>query len=161
MRGTAAIGAVLCFFAMASGAIEPQPAEVTLTEAHPWGSLAMPSASLSPQKSLLEVPVIHIVNPEMVPFSISLYLEWTGSRNGSPALTRVPLGDFSVYPADQTGRYLVLASDALRKYHDAGGTDAREVKIVLRLRPNAKPRHKAPVQVTVGRFAWRGQQIGS
>jgi hypothetical protein len=123
-----------------------------LTAERPVASHPLDLAAVPRGATAVEVTLLRVENPSLTPFTVRVRLA-LGPPGGALADT-VVLGEFSAYPPDRAGRYVVgvppQAAAALRA-HGAGA--AALVFELVPISPRAAPAQ--PVRVQVGRVAWR------
>jgi hypothetical protein len=152
-------GCLCCLHAMQAAAPEKAAdasSEVTLSETQPVARIQLPASIRAAPAPTLEVPLVRISNPQEMSFSIFASLEWYRPTQGSTGKEKVLLGNFTVYPPDQTGTYMLRASTAFEKLK-AMGADLIRDQVVLLLEMKRTNPNKAwsAVLVEIAPLRWR------
>jgi hypothetical protein len=131
---------------------------LTLTVEHSSGSFPVPKSALATAASQLEITITDIVNKDSTPFSVFVYLDEEG--NPSTKTKRTVVGNFSVFPPDRPGKYLLNARKALEKAREwevgqAGG----EVRLKLEMKRVHESRPWTDVEVKVATPQWKADGI--
>lgn len=113
--------------------------QVTLTARAPKASCP----GISGPYRLLEVPVTKVENPSGQSFSI--YVSLTAAK-GAP----VPVGNVTVYPADQTGVFTMRSLGAFEKLGAVKGP----VRVLIEIKRTAGDRPWQPIRVSIGPLRW-------
>src|SRR6185503_7493479 len=94
--------------------IEELPAApvLTLTNDQPKKSLPIKAGEFASDAEVLEVSITKVKNPGMTPLSIFVYLSDSAKGKSESELHLV--GNFSLYPPDQPGKFLLSAAPELR-----------------------------------------------
>ena len=98
-----------------------QPATVAsfkLSNERPSASVELKQQTLDKAPAVLEVSATNVVNPEKTPVAIYVYLAVAGKESKKEDV-RIPIGNFSLYPPDQPGKFLMRASGAFEKLKTA------------------------------------------
>ncbi|MBC8029112.1 MAG: hypothetical protein H7Z16_03295 [Pyrinomonadaceae bacterium] len=127
---------------------------VVLTDKQPKGSWGVASDVLAGDEEILEVAITKVVNPGKTPVSIFVYLANTekGKANGEPIL----VGNFSLYPPDRPGKFLLSAAPALRKV----SATSKGGNMVLEFEMKRLDEQKAwtPVELNIAPPKWRAAE---
>lgn len=130
--------------------------EVTLSEMQPLARIQLPASIRAAPLPILEVPVVKISNPQEMSFSIFASLEWRRYSRGSAGNEKIPLGNFTVYPPDRTGSYMLRASTAFEDLKAMGADLSRDqVFILLEMKRTNPNRPWSAVRVEIGPLRWR------
>jgi hypothetical protein len=130
--------------------------EVTLTETHPVARIQLPDSIRAAPPPILEVPVVKIANPQKMSFSIFAFLEWSRPAQGPTGNDKILVGNFTIYPPDQTGSYMLRASTAFDKLKGMGADLARDhVVILLEMKRTNPDKAWSAVQVEIAPLRWR------
>lgn len=128
--------------------------ELILTDTKPTARVPIPAAFWNRPKPILEVPISRIENTSQISFSIFVYVEWASTNPGSPH--KKLLGNFSVYPPDGTGTYVLRASEGLRPLVSSGiPPEERHASVLLELKPTTPNSLWKSIQVSVAPVRWR------
>ncbi len=98
-----------------------QPAAIgslKLTNERPSASVELKQQTLDRAPAVLEASVTEVVNPEKTAVGVYVYLVVAGKESNKEDV-RIPIGNFSLYPPDQPGKFLMRASGALEKLRSA------------------------------------------
>ncbi len=130
--------------------------ELTLTETQPVGRIQLPGNVWAAAVPFLEIPIARISNSEEMGFSILVYLEWTRPTAGPDSAQKIRIGNFTVYPPDRPGSFLLRASECFDKLRQMGANVKTDHLVLLlemkRVHPN---RPWSPIRVTVASVRWR------
>lgn len=133
--------------------------EVTLTEAQPVARTQLSASAREAPPSILEVPVIKIWTPQKMSFSIFVYLERLPSVPASTAKQRVLLGNFTVFPPDQTGSYMLRSSSGFQKLKATSADLGQgQIVVVVEMKRTNPKQPWSPVRVTIGPLRWRSEK---
>ena len=137
---------------------EQQPASpsVTLTPEHASDSLPVAASVLSSDAEVLEVPITKVVNPSRTPVAFFVYL----SRNadGKVEPEKILIGNFSLYPADRAGVFLLDPGPAVRKFSEKKQSGISEARLVFEMKRVDETRAWTPVEVTIEQPKWRAAE---
>lgn len=138
--------------------IEELPAApvLTLTNDQPKKSLPIKSSELASDAEVLEVTITNVKNPGLTPLSIFVYL--SDSEKGRSEAELHLVGNFSLYPPDQPGKFLLSAAPELRKLLLADGFKGHEVRLVFELKRIHETSDWTPVAVTIAQPTWRAAE---
>lgn len=137
-----------------------EPSELILSDTNPTGRVPIPAAFWSHPKPFLEVPISRIENASQISFSIFAYVEWASTSLGAPH--RTLLGNFTVYPPDRTGTYVLRASEGLRPLVSSGiPPEERRASVLLELKPASPNSRWRSIQVSVAPVRWRDDSPGT
>jgi len=136
--------------------VVPATDEVILTQNRHTACVEIPAGSRSTLPSLLEVPITRIMNPAQTPVSIFVYLVWPATQTDSTDKQKILLGNFSVFPADRAGTYVVRVSDGFRRL-EAMGVHPEQGHVALRLELRRISEAKAwtPIELRIAPLRWR------
>src|SRR5690242_5338457 len=96
-----------------SSATPPAGETVTLTNDHPSASFPVQPDVLKNATASLEVAVTKVVNPAAKAVTILVHLS-PANEKGELSNARIGVGNFSLYPVDRPGQFMLDAADALR-----------------------------------------------
>jgi len=125
---------------------------VKLTHEHPSSSLPVATDVFTNGAKVLEVTITRVVNPAMTP--VAVFVSLSDTEKGKSEIKQIPVGNFSLYPPDQPGTFLLDAAPALRKVSrpDATGHD---VRLVFEMKRIDETRAWTPVELTFAEPKWR------
>jgi hypothetical protein len=135
---------------------EPAAATVTLTNEHPSNSFPVEVNALSRDTEVLEVTITKVVNASRTPVEIFVYLSHTGKGKSEPE--RILVGNFSLYPADKPGTFLLNPSSAVRKLSEERPSEDNDVRLVFEMKRLDETRPWTPVEVTIAQPKWRTRE---
>jgi hypothetical protein len=131
----------------------PASPNITLTDKHPSGSWPVAANLLASDSEVLEVTINKVVNPAMTPVAIYAYL--SNTEKDKSETERHPVGNFSLYPPDQPGKFL-LSGKALQRIYASGATSkAHEARLVFEMKRIDETKAWTPVEVTIAQPTWR------
>lgn len=139
---------------------EPKPtqAAVTLTNEHPTGSFSVESELLANPPEILEVSITKVVNSAMMPLDIFVYLSIVAEK-GKPNPEKTLVGNFSLYPSDRPGKFLLSPSTAFRQLSETKTpSKSNELRLVVELKRLDETRAWTPVEVTIAQPKWRATE---
>jgi hypothetical protein len=125
---------------------------VTLTDEHPGSSLPVAASVLSSDSEVLEVSITKVVNPSGTPVAVFVYL--FNHAKTKPESEKILIGNFSLYPPDQPGKFLLSALPALRKLSAQKPSDA-VVRIAFELQRLDETKPWTHVEVAIAQPSWR------
>ena len=130
----------------------PATSTVVLTEKQPRSSSEVNVDRLASDTEVLEVAITKVVNPGMTPVEIyvSLFIAETDKSRSSTKL----IGNFSLYPPDQPGSFLLNAAPALRQISSAAKDSKREVRLVFEMKRVDETRPWTPIELQVAQPKW-------
>jgi len=128
---------------------------VTLTTERPAARLPIDLAILQNPLPILEVPVTQVINKQLTPFAIFVYLAWTESKPGSETQRKLLIGNFGVFPPDHPGRYTLRASSAFDELRERG-VNLREshLELLFVMRKVRETEAWTPIEVTISPVRW-------
>jgi hypothetical protein len=136
----------------------PASPVLTLTQDRPKYSLPIKAVAGNPEGAeVLEVAITKVINPSMTPIAIYVYLSYTEAGKSEPS--RQLVGNFSLYPPDQPGKFLLNAAAAVRKVplSDAAAK-GNEVRLEFEMKRIDETRGWTPVEVTIAQPTWRAAE---
>jgi hypothetical protein len=130
---------------------------VTLTNEHPTGSFLLQRETTKLPPTVLEASVTKVVNPKAKPVSIFVSVVPITPAGDIPPV-RIEVGNFSLYPADRPGKFLLDARPALQKISETERrTGAKKWQVVFAL--EQKPEQESsPVEVTISAPNWKTEK---
>jgi hypothetical protein len=148
-----------CLHAMeaaAPGKAVESSSDVTLTEIQPVARIPLPAAIRAAPAPILEIPLARISNPQEMSFSIFVSLEWSRTAQGAARKEKILLGNFTVYPPDRPGNYILRASTTFEKLKALGADLVRDqIVVALEMKRTNPNQPWSPVQVEIGPLRWR------
>jgi hypothetical protein len=126
---------------------------VTLTDKHPSSSSPVPASVPAGDSKVLEVVVTKVVNPNMTPVTIFVYL--SDSKKDKPEPEQNPIGNFSLYPADRPGKFLLNAAPAINRASGSAATSKSEMRLVFEMKRIHENKAWTSIEVTIGPPKWR------
>jgi len=128
---------------------------IKLTNVHAVASFPVTPETLKAAPPILELSVTKVVNTAKIPVTIFVSFSPPGAKAESEP-EKIPIGNFSLYPPDLPGKFLLPASDAFRKLKDEGADlQAKEVRLQLEMKPIHETKMDAPIEVTIAEPQWR------
>lgn len=128
-----------------------------LTAEQPRSSLPVATDVLTSGAEVLEVTITKVVNPALTPITIYVFL--TDTEKGTTEPRQIPVGNFSLYPPDQPGKFLLDAAAALGKVSLSGATaKGHDVRLVFEMKRIDETRPWTPVEVTIAEPKWRAAE---
>lgn len=140
----------------------PQPRDMeqttgtplTLTNERPTGSFPVRPETLASAPSILEVSITKVVNPAATPVAMFVYL-LPAAKKGKAEPERVLVGNFSLYPPDQPGKFLLGLSNALEKLEGKNSASkSGEFQLVVEMQRLDDTRPWTEVEVTIDPPKW-------
>jgi len=130
---------------------------LTLTNDQPQNSLPIKAGELANDAEVLEVAITKVINPGMIPLAIFVYL--SDSEKGKSEPKQHPVGNFSLYPPDQPGKFLLSAAPALRAVSRSDASDKeRDLRLVFEMKNVDENRPWTSVEVTIAQPTWRAAE---
>ncbi|MDZ7692784.1 MAG: hypothetical protein U5K69_16940 [Balneolaceae bacterium] len=135
------------------------PDTVKLTAEKPTDIYRLTAEMIQQAASILEIPVIGIINPDQTPFSIAVYLVWS-TENTVELLKSdhsIKIGNFSLFPPDKTGTYTLRASAAFANLPVSAKQvhkDTADAGLLFHLQP-IEERDVHRIEVTIAPVTWR------
>ena len=133
----------------------PSGETITLTRDHPLASFAVPSDVIEKAPPVLEVSLLKVSNPAAKPVNVFVYI-LPANEEVDAAADRVTVGNFSLYPADRPGKFMLDAASAFRKLNGKKNT-AREWRLLFVLQKEAQE-GSAPIEVTIAAPVWKSDK---
>lgn len=135
----------------------PASPAATLTPEHPIGSLPVEADVLTSGSEVLEVTITKVVNPAMTP--VTVFVFFSDTEKGTPEPKQTSLGNFSLYPPDQPGKFLLSAAPALRKVSLSDATaKGHDLRLVFEMKRIDETKAWTPVEVTIAQPKWRAAE---
>lgn len=127
-----------------------RPAEnVTLTNERPTGSFVLTRDLVKRAPRVLEVSLTKVVNPRAKQVNIFVYFSDTKSTS-----RKIEVGNFSLYPADRPGKFMLDAAPAFRKLNETKDAAAKEWRVVFELDRPAE-QATSQIEVTIAPPNWK------
>jgi len=133
----------------------PASPAVTLTDKRPSSSSPVPANVPAEDSKILEVEVTKVVNPELTPVTIFVFL--FDSKKDKPEPEQNPIGTFSLFPADRPGKFLLNVAAA--NIGPTGLDDSQaEMRLLFKMKRVHENKAWTPVEVTIGQPKWRAEE---
>jgi len=140
----------------APGKAVESTSDVTLTEIQPAARIQLPAAIRAAPAPILEIPLVRISNPQEMSFSIFVSLEWSRPAQRAAGKEKILLGNFTVYPPDRPGNYILRASTTFEKLKALGADLGRDqIVVALEMKRTNPNQPWSPVEVEIGPLRWR------
>jgi hypothetical protein len=131
----------------------PAP-QLVLTAEKPVGAVPIAASVFDSKAQVLVVEVTKVNNPGGTPVTISVSL--ASNHKDKTAGKSQAVGNFSLYPADQPGKFLLNAAPALRQLalvnKDAKTNGAR---LVFEMKKIHEQQAATPIELTIAPPKWR------
>jgi hypothetical protein len=122
----------------------PSNKTLTLTTEHPIASFPLSSDLQNHPPETLEISVTKVVNPAASAVNIFVYLSRAAEKTETDSV-KIPVGNFSLYPADRPARFMLDSAPGFRKLAE---TKSEEWRLVFELKPDEN-RPSTPVEITI------------
>jgi hypothetical protein len=137
------------------------PTPVVLTNDRPTGSFPIGQETLASAPPILALTITKVVDPGQEAMGFFVYLSFRSSAsssgaNNQPASQKILIGNFSLYPADRPGGFLLRASTAFNKLK-AASSKPTDVRLVLEMKRLHETKPWPSVAVTVAPPEWRDE----
>ena len=119
---------------------------VTLTNERPTGSFLLQQDLLKRAPAVLEVSLTKVENPAKKPVNIFVYL--AGSNAKGVVTEKLGVGNFSLYPVDRPGKFMLDPAPAFRKISETKNVKVWRLAFEL-------GREADPVAVTIAPPNWK------
>lgn len=119
---------------------------VTLTNERPNGSFLLQQDVLKRAPAVLEVTLTKVDNPAKKPVNIFVYL--AGSNAKGVVTEKLGIGNFSLYPVDRPGKFMLDPAPAFRKISETKNVKVWRLAFEL-------GREADPVEVTIAPPNWK------
>ena len=132
----------------------PTQETMTLTDRELVGSFPLTPDQIKHPPEVLEVVITKVVNPGSSPVSIFAYL---APADGKRKAEAVELGNFSLYPVDRPGKFMLGPEAALRQASrtiNPSNDDKWQLRFVMRL----PEQNKSSVEVTIASPNWQAKK---
>jgi hypothetical protein len=160
-RAVLLLGAALLASCVAAGGErggEPEPGShgadgprLVLSSEEPAAVVEIGAEELEHRHPVLSVSLSEVRNPERAGFDVFVEL---ASGAGDPTPTTVPLGHFSVYPADRPADFLLRADEAYAAMERSEGVLGEGTRLRIEARPIHGSRLPASFEVVIGSLRW-------
>jgi hypothetical protein len=135
----------------------PAPVAVVLTDKQPKSSVSVGADALTGNAEVLEVQITKVVNPGMTPVSIFVYL--SNAEKGKTEDEPILVGNFSLYPPDRPGKFLLSPAPALLKISAASKTSKPETaRLIFEIKRLDETRAWTPVELSIAAPKWRATE---
>jgi hypothetical protein len=112
---------------------------------------------LNGDSEVLEVEITKVVNPARAPVAIFVYLSKANKSNSEAEQNLVR--NFSLYPPDRPGKFLLQAGPALHKVSSGDTTSkANDVRLVFEMKRLDETVAWTPVELTIAQPKWRSEE---
>ena len=129
---------------------------IILTNEHPAGSFLIAAETVASAPPILSLSITKVINPDKTPVEILVYI--VRSEKGATQAEKVPISNFSLYPADHPAGFLMRASGAFQKLAAAGPASATsEVRLVLEMKRIQEAKPWTRIAITVAPPQWRSE----
>ena len=133
----------------------PAPQVVTLNQDRPNYSLPITAVAGKPSDAeVLEVAITKVINPSLVPIVIYVYLSDT--ETGRSASDQQLIGNFSLYPPDEPGKFLLSVTPELRnKLLSNANSKGHDLRLIFEMKRVDETKPWSPVELGIAQPAWR------
>ena len=136
---------------------QKRPTQVKLTNERTVASFPV-AQQLLEDAPVLEVSVTKVTNPAETPVAIFVYLA-PGGKKEQPEPEKILVGNFSLYPPDRAGIFLLHASTAFTELRKKGwASGSKEVRLVLELKRLRETQAWTPLEITIGAPKWSHEE---
>lgn len=126
---------------------------VVLTDKQPKASWGVALGKVARDTEVLEVAITRVVNPKLTPIEIYVYL--ANNEKGKTQPVRHLVGNFSLYPPDQPGNFLLDAAPALRKISaEVASSKSDNVRLEFEMKRVDETKDWTPVELMIGQPKW-------
>jgi hypothetical protein len=128
---------------------------VKLTPEHPSASVSVAADVFASDPEVLEVSLTKVENSAKTAISIFVYL--ANPKAGKSDDEKILVGNFSLYPADSPGKFLLNPRPALRSM-SAKTPNPKDTRLVFELKQIDQTKPWTPVEVTIEQPQWRAAE---
>jgi hypothetical protein len=134
---------------------EPAATVVTLTQDRPSNSLPIKALGGSTSDAeVLEISITKVINTSLTPITIDVYL--SESETGKSEPSRHLIGNFSLYPPDQPGKFLLNAKTVLQEVPQSDrNAKAHDVRLIFEMKRVDESKAWTPVELGIAQPVWR------
>ena len=132
----------------------PTQEAMTLTDREPIASFPLTPDQVNNPPEILEIVVTKVANPGSSPVSIFASVE---PADGKRKAEGVELGNFSLYPVDRPGKFMLGPEAAFRQANKTINL-SKDEKWQLRLVMQLPEQNKSSVEVTIASPNWQGKK---
>ncbi|HWN11267.1 MAG TPA: hypothetical protein VNO50_18670 [Pyrinomonadaceae bacterium] len=125
---------------------------VVLTDKQPRGSWVVNVDKLARDTEVLEVAITKVVNQGMTPVEIHVFLV-IAEKDKSRSSTKL-IGNFSLYPPDQPGSFLLNAATALNQISSASRNSKADVRMVFEMKRVDETKTWTPIELQIAEPKW-------
>lgn len=132
----------------------PTQESMTLTDREPVASFPLTPDQVNHPPEVLEIVVTKVVNAGSSPVSIFAYV---APADGKRKAEAIELGNFSLYPVDRPGKFLLGPEAAFRQANrtiNPSNDDKWQLGFVMRL----PEQNRSSVEVTIASPNWQGKK---
>ena len=137
---------------------KPASPVMTLTQERPNYSLPIKAVGGSASDAeILEVSITKVMNRSLTPIEIDVYLSDTETDKAER--NRQLIGNFSLYPPDEPGKFLLNVTPALRKIllSDANA-QGHDLRLIFEMKRIDEAKAWTPVELSIAQPAWRAAE---
>lgn len=136
----------------------PASPVATLSSEHPIASVPVDGSVLTSGAEVLEVKITKVTNPSLTPVTVFVSLSY--ANKGAPEAKQISVGNFSLYPADKPGKFLLNSAAALREVSLLDAT-AKELalRLVFAMKRVDETKPWTPVELTISQPKWRAAKV--
>ena len=99
-----------------------------------------------------------VVNTAAAPVAIFVYLSPVGKK-GQPEPEKILAGNFSLYPPDRAGSFLLHVSTAFSELRAKGwASSSKEIRLVLEMKRLREAQAWTPIEITVSAPKWSHEE---
>jgi hypothetical protein len=138
--------------------ITPSPETLTLTNEYPTRSFPVDPDLLAQPPAILELSVTKVVNSALTSVAVFVYLSPIADK-GKPEPEKILVGNFSLYPPDRPGKFLLPVSTAFRRLNGGHGVSkSNRVRLVLEMKRLDETSPWTPIALTISQPKWRAAE---
>lgn len=129
---------------------------VVLTDKQPRGSWEVNVDTLPRDSEILEIAITKVVNPGMTPVEVHVSLSIAEKDESRMSVKQI--GNFSLYPPDQPGSFILNAATVLRNFSSAARNPKEEVRLVFEVKRVDETRGWTPLELHIAEPKWRAAE---
>jgi hypothetical protein len=133
--------------------LTPSGERIALTNEHPTGSFLLPRDLLKRPPAVLEVSVTKVINPAARPINVFVY--FASAKKAEPASAKIEVGNFSLYPADRPGKFMLDPASAFRKLAETKDATSKDWRVVFELE---RQEGSSQIEVTIAAPNWKSEK---
>ena len=129
-----------------------------LTQARPSYSLPITAVAGNPSDAeVLEVAVTKVINPSLIPIAFYVYL--SDKEAGKSETNQHLIGNFSLYPPNEPGKFVLGVTPALRSLLLSDTTPkGHDRRLIFEMKRIDEDKAWMPVEVSIAQPAWRAAE---